>query len=157
MSAPADPQRHEWNRRFAAECFNRTWENLDQPTRTPEQARAMIAAAFASRHHWQEVGEPLNFAIGDWQIARVLTVGGYPEVALDFGAASLETCRAHALPPFYAAYAHEALARAHAFLRRDAERDAHLREARALAEAIEKVDDRAALLADLETVPSAEV
>ena len=42
----------------------------------------MLHAAHASRFHWGEVGEPVNFARGEWQISRVYAVLGRPEPAI---------------------------------------------------------------------------
>ncbi len=72
----------------------------------------MLTAAFTSRHHWQEIGEPRNFAISDWQVSRVAAVLGYADLADEYGQRSLDVAsRAH-LGAFYEGYAHEALARA---------------------------------------------
>ncbi|MDJ0952924.1 MAG: hypothetical protein QNJ81_04535 [Acidimicrobiia bacterium] len=107
--AAEEPLEH---RSLAVSLFNRTWELLDQETRTHEDNAEMLTAAFASRHHWREIGEPRNFAISDWQVSRVAAILGYPDLADDYGQRSLDTAsRAH-LGPFYEGYAHEALARA---------------------------------------------
>ena len=100
------------HRQLAVSLFNRTWELLDQETRTDQERDEMLTAAFASRHHWREVGEPQNFAISEWQVARVAAVLGYPDLAEEYGRRSLHTASRSYLGPFYEGYAHEALARA---------------------------------------------
>ena len=41
----------------------------------------MLTAAFASRYHWREIGEPKNFSVSDWQVSRVAAVLGLPDLA----------------------------------------------------------------------------
>ncbi len=107
--AAEEPLEH---RTLAVSLFNRAWELLDQETRTHEDNAEMLTAAFSSRHHWREIGEPRNFAISDWQVSRVAAVLGYPDLAEDYGQRSLDTASQAHLGPFYEGYAHEALARA---------------------------------------------
>ena len=66
-------------RRLAADLFNHVWALLDTEGRTPEQDVEMIHAAHASRHHWGEVGTPVNVARGEWQISRVYATLGRGE------------------------------------------------------------------------------
>lgn len=100
------------HRQVAVTLFNRTWELLDQESRSSAEEAEMLTAAFTSRYHWRQVGESLQFCISDWQVSRVAAVLGYPDLAAEYGRRSLETAsRAH-LGPFYEGYAHEALARA---------------------------------------------
>ena len=100
------------HRKLAVSLFNRTWELLDQDTRSHGERAEMLTAAFSSRYHWRQVGEPRNFAVSDWQISRVAAVLGYPDLAQEYGERSLEVASRHRLGPFYEGYAHEALARA---------------------------------------------
>ncbi len=107
--ATEEPLNH---RQLAVSLFNRTWELLDQPTRSHEERAEMLTVAFASRHHWREAGEARNFAISDWQISRAAAVLGYADLAEEYGQRSLEIASGAHLGPFYEGYAHEALARA---------------------------------------------
>src|SRR5215218_5159161 len=74
----------------------------------------MLHAAHASRFHWGEVGEPVNFARGEWQVSRVYAVLGRSEPALFHAHRCLEICQAHQIGDFDLAFAYEALARASA-------------------------------------------
>lgn len=58
-------------RAIAAGFFNRTWELLEQPNRTPAQDDELIHGAHASRYHWGELGESARLARGEWMCARV--------------------------------------------------------------------------------------
>jgi hypothetical protein len=107
-------QAQDLHRKLAADLFNRTWDLLDKEDRTPEEADAMIHAAHASRHHWGEIGTPLEFARGEWQISRVYSVLQHPEAALYHAQRSLDLCLANQIGDFDLAFAYEALARAHA-------------------------------------------
>lgn len=90
----------------------------------------MIHAAHASRRHWGEVGEPKNWAIGEWQISRVYATLNRPEPALHHARRSLDICTEHNLDDFVLAYAHEAIARASALAGDTPARDLHLTHAR---------------------------
>ncbi len=107
--ATEEPLNH---RQLAVSLFNRTWELIDQETMTHEERAEMLTSAFASRHHWRQIGEPRNFTVSDWQVSRVAAILGYPELAEEYGQRSLETASRARLGPFYEGYAHEALARA---------------------------------------------
>lgn len=108
-----DEQR-EWHLKFAKTLFNSTWDLLDKPDRTKDEDLHMIRMAQASRYHWGEVGEPLQFARGDWQIARVYAVLGFGVMAYKYAKSCLDLCEQHDLGNFDLAFAYEALARASA-------------------------------------------
>lgn len=79
-----------WHRWFAAGFFNQAWTHLDsKEPLTQEQKDEMLAAALASRLHWSGIGTPMNFAIGDWQVARVYAVLGNAHEAIRYGKKSL--------------------------------------------------------------------
>ncbi len=140
------------HRRLATDLFNATWDYLDRAERSSDDDAAMLGAALASWHHWRQVGEPKNFAISDWQVARVLAVLGEPALARRYGEMSLHWASEHDLPPFYIAYAHEAIARAAHAAVDAADRDAHLALGRAAAAQVHGEDDRATVLADLDSL-----
>lgn len=108
-----DEQR-EWHLKFAKTLFNSTWDLLDKPDRTKDEDLHMIRMAQASRYHWGEVGEPLQFARGDWQIARVYAVLGFGVMAYKYAKSCLDLCEQYDLGNFDLAFAYEALARASA-------------------------------------------
>jgi hypothetical protein len=139
-------------RSLAAGLFNETWTLLERTDRTPADDDRMINAAHASRFHWGNVGEPVNLAIGEWQISRVYSVLGRAEPSLYHANRSLELCRDHGIGDFSLAYAYEALARAHLVAgdRTEAARFTEL--AREAGETITEEEDRELLTQDLEAI-----
>ena len=98
--------------RLNVEC----WNLIDQASRTEEENRRMLMAAFASCYHWTHAGKDVNQQRGEWLIAKVYAV-------LEDG----PNCLKHAercvlwtqniedgLTDFDRAYASEMLARGHA-------------------------------------------
>ena len=152
MTEPSAEQLARYARALAPAAFNRTWELLDLPERDAEQEEEMLAAAFAQRHHWYQVGSPLNRAVADWQVARVLAVLGYAELADRFARHSLRLCETHDLPPFFRGYAHEAIARAADVMDDYETVRRHTEQARRCAALVADPDERTRLLTDVETV-----
>ncbi|HYG76331.1 MAG TPA: hypothetical protein VEK08_15100 [Planctomycetota bacterium] len=143
----------EQHRRVAVDLFNHVWTLIEKKNRTPEECDNMIHAAHASRHHWGVVGTPINLARGEWQVARVYAVLNRPEPALFHGRRCLEVCEENGIGDFDIAYAHEAIARAHAAAGRFDESRRHTELARLTGEKIKEKDDRDLLLSDLATIP----
>ena len=140
-------------RKTAADLFNYTWTLLEKADRTERETDLMVHAAHASRFMWEDIGEPVNHARGEWQIARVYAVLDRPEPALFHARCCLEIAEEHGLGDFDLACAYEALARAHATA---GERDAAARyEAlgREVAARIEEADDRELVVSDLDSLP----
>lgn len=138
-----------WHRTFAPIAFNATWELLDVTELSRGQEEEMLSATFAQRYHWYSVGEPRNRAIADWQVARVAAILGYADLSRRFGERSLETSTEHDLGPFVVGFAHEAIARAAAYVDDVDTFTEHLEHARAQLSAIEDPEEREALAADL--------
>jgi hypothetical protein len=138
-----------WQRTLAPHAFNRTWELLDAPSLSREQEEEMLAATFAQRYHWYQVGEPRNWAIADWQVSRVAAVLGYADLASRFGERSLEIAVEHGLDPFVVGFAHEAIARAAAEVDDIDTFTEHLELARSMLSEIDDPEDRELLEADL--------
>ena len=137
-----EPDLKALHRKFAVDCFNGTWGLLDQIDRTPEDDAAMIHMAHASRFHWGQIGTPLEWSRGDWQLARVYTVLGMAEMALHYAKSALDLCETHGYGDFDLAFAYEALARAYAVMDNLARRDVYLRLATEAGHAIAEEDDR---------------
>lgn len=140
------------HRAAAVALFNRVWDLLDKQDRSPEEADTMLHAAHASRFHWGEVGTPLEFERGEWQVSRVYSVLGRAEPALFHAKRCLEICEAHGYADFDIAFAHEAVARAHAVageanLAREA-----LAHAKTAAEAIEDDGNREYVRGELTSI-----
>jgi hypothetical protein len=103
----------ELQRTAAVDLFNYTWTLLEKPDRSVRDNDLMIDAAHASRFLWEDIGDPVNHARGEWQISRVYAVVERSEPALYHARRCLEICEDHDIGDFDLAYAYEALARAH--------------------------------------------
>jgi len=136
-------------RQLAVDLFNHVWTLMTTPDRTREQDTEMIHAAHASRHHWGEVGTPVNFARGEWQVSRVYSVLGRGEPALVHARLCLDTCVEHGIGDFDIAYAHEAMARAYRVLGDQAESAAHAEQARRATAGIADPEDRDHAMEDI--------
>jgi DNA-binding transcriptional MerR regulator len=144
-----DPGTH---RALAVDLFNHVWTLLEVPSRSPMQDDEMIHAAHASRHHWGVVGEPVNFARGEWQCSRAYAVLGRAEPALWHGRRCLALCEEHGIGDFDICFAWEAIARASAVAGDRAGAETAAQRARDLAAGIAEDEDRELLEADLATI-----
>lgn len=111
MPADIDAAVH---RKLAADLFNEVWLLLEKSNRTPDEDDRMLHAAHASRFHWQDIGSPREWSIGEWQISRVYAVLKRAEPAIYHGRRALNWARDHSVGPFFIAYGYEAMARAYA-------------------------------------------
>jgi len=143
------PDRAAAHRYFSAACFNATWQLLDEPDRTPDDDRRMLATAWASLYHWLEREDcsPENLSIGYWQISRVYAVLRVPREALRWA----DVCVAYSadLNVFLRGYAQEALARAAQLAGERDRAERALRAAQELAAQVEDAADGELLRADL--------
>ncbi len=109
---PDQKPNHPSHETLSAEHFNKAWELMEKRDRTAEDVREMVTRSHASLWHWMQRPDckPRNLSIGTWQLARIYSLIGEAGLALDYGRISLE----YASPeqPFFAGYAHEAMARA---------------------------------------------
>jgi hypothetical protein len=142
-----------WHRIFAASCFNQAWDLIEKADRTTEDDAAMLAATFASRHHWDVVGTDENRVVGDWQIAHVASLLGMADVSLTYARAALDRAVEHGFEGWRLASCHEGMARAHACSGNSSERDRHMKTARILLDKVDDPGERNLVLAQLESVP----
>ena len=152
MNATDDVRDVEAHRKFAKELFNLTWDLLDREDRTAEDNDRMIHAAHASRFHWGEIGTPLEFARGEWQVSRVYAVLGRATAAIYHGERSLALCEENGIGDFDLAFAYEALARGHAVAGEAAKSAEYMGLAKQAAEEIEDEGDKEYFLSELATV-----
>lgn len=147
---PFDEQRG--HRYFSAHCFNRTWELIDKPDRSPVDDEQMLLRAYASFWHWTQRPDvtPQNLSVGYWLLSRVHALMGQGERARHFGELSLQ--QAANEPPFYLGYAHEALARAAQVGHQDQEFQFHLGQAERCLLGVDDPDDRSLLENDLSSL-----
>ncbi len=84
VASPLPPDIDQATRRaLAVGLYNRCWELLEIPDRTPEQDAELIHAAHASRYHWGEISDtPARLWRGEWMCSRVYAVLGRAEPAL---------------------------------------------------------------------------
>jgi hypothetical protein len=134
--------------------FNYTWSLLELDSRTAEQECELIHAAHASAYHWMQVGTAVNRARSEWQCSRVYAVLGRAEAALWHARRSLEFCERESIGDFDLGFAYEAMARAHAVAGEREETHRWVELARNAAADVTEDDDRALLLADLDTIPA---
>jgi hypothetical protein len=146
---PSEADLAAWSHTFAPRAFNEAWALLDLAEPSREDEEAVLAATFAQRYHWYQVGTPRNQAIADWQVSRVAAVLGYADLALRFGERSLSICLDNDLDAFVTGFAHEAIARAAADVDDVETFTEHLEAAKEKLAEIEDPDDRDVLEADL--------
>jgi hypothetical protein len=140
------------HKKFAVELFNLTWSLLDKKDRTSQESDKMIHAAHASRFHWGEIGKPVHFERGEWQISRVYSVLNRPEPALYHAQRCLKICEDNNIGDFDIAFAYEAMARAYAVAKKKSECKKYIQLAKDAAKQIEKKGDRDYFLNELNTV-----
>lgn len=105
MSEPAEGAQ-------AARFFNQVWDLLAQAQRSSDEDLRMIHMAHASRALWQEAGGPEQWAVGEWQIARVYSALGRAEPAMVHAQEAFRLAGDGTLGPFLEVSCREALARA---------------------------------------------
>lgn len=143
---------HELHEKFAVDLFNLVWDLLDNEERTKEEDDRMLHAAHASRFHWGEIGTPLEFERGEWQISRVYTVLNRPRAAICHAQRCLDICTANQIGDFDLAFAYEALARAYAIAGESEKSQGYVRLAQQASEQIEDEGNREYFLGELRTV-----
>lgn len=142
----------EAHRKFAVDLFNLVWSLMDKKDRTKEEDDKMVHAAHASRFHWGEIGTPLEFERGEWQISRVYSVLKRSEPALLHAKRCLETCQSNNIGDFDIAFAYEAMARAYAIAGQKSECQKYLQLAREAGEKIKAKEDKDYFFSELKTI-----
>jgi hypothetical protein len=139
---------------FSAHCFNKTWDLIDKPQRSPTEDEQMLQLTLASLWHWTQRVDctPLNMAIGYWQVSRVYALLGQADHARRYGQLSLDACGIANASPFYFGFAYEALARAEKTAGDSEATGAYLQQAREYAEKVSDQEERQMLLKDLATL-----
>jgi hypothetical protein len=142
------------HRYFSAECFNRAWDYIDKPVRTPEEDRLMLQLSMASIWHWSKRPDQTrgNLSIGYWQLSRIYILLGEADSARQYGQLCLETSRGEGTLPYHLGYAYETLARAEALAGNKIKSDEYLRLAREVSEKMTDPEARQMLIKDLDTI-----
>jgi len=128
----------ECHKKFTVDCFNLAWTRMDKKDRCKEDDR-MVHTAHTSRFHWGEIGTPVEFERGEWQISRVYTVVRRPEAALYHPERCLKIYKENNIGDWDIAFAYEATARAYVSAGKKAECKKYLKLAK---EAGEKVKEK---------------
>jgi hypothetical protein len=152
MSAEKAYTERECHKKFAVDLFNLVWSFLDKKDRTREENDKMVHAAHASRFHWGEIGTPLEFERGEWQISRVYSVLNRPQSAIYHAKRCLEICKENNIADFDIAFAYEAMARAHAVAGEKSECEKYLELAREAGQQIKGKQDRDYFFSELGTI-----
>lgn len=140
------------HRSLGISLFNKVWDLIDKKDRSPEETEVMINAAHASLYHWLQVGEPINFARGEWQVSRVYSLCARSEPALHHAENSLRICRENSIGDFDLAFAYEAVARAYSVSQQSEKTHEFLALANEAAKEIKKEDDRKYFLSELKSI-----
>jgi len=148
---PEKPE--ERHRQMGAATFNRAWELIEKPNRSPEEDAEMLATTFASRYHWAQVGGDEQRATGEWQIAHIASLLHLPDLALRYARSTLEVTERNGWGDWRLASAYEGMARAHAAAGDAAERDRHVALSKEILETVEDPEDRNQIAEQLQTVP----
>jgi len=151
MSEDKSPSEEE-HKKFAVALFNLTWNLLDKKDRTREENDKMVHAAHASRYHWGEIGKPVHFERGEWQISRVYSVLKRSEPALYHARRCLDICKKNNIGDFDIAFAYEAMARANAIVGKKADCDKYIELAKKAGEHIKKKEDKDYFFSELKTI-----
>ncbi|MGE3074008.1 MAG: hypothetical protein AB7N24_12185 [Dehalococcoidia bacterium] len=95
MTQDPEPISPAIHRRLAVSNFNRSWELMLAPGRTPAQDDELIHTVHASAYHWRMFGgTPANLARGENQCARVYAALNRSEAALYHATRCLELTEA---------------------------------------------------------------
>lgn len=139
---------------FAADCFNRTWGYIDNPSRSVEEDQAMLLLSLASLWHWTQRADvtPTNLSVGYWQVARVYALLGQSENARRFGLLGLKESQKDGVPPFYLGYSYEALARAESVAGDNEKAQSYVALARHICEKVTDPEEKKLILDDLATI-----
>jgi hypothetical protein len=142
----------EWHKKSAVDCFNLVWTLMEKKDRTEAEEDKMIHAAHASRFHWGEIGTPVEFERGEWQISRMYTVLKRSEPAIYHAKRCLETCKQNNIGDWDIAFAYEAMARAYAVAGNKSECENYIQLANKAGEQIREKGDKDYLFSELKTI-----
>lgn len=141
-----------FQREQAIKCYNDTWGFIDLETRSPDEELNMIHAAHTSRYLWGQVGEPIHFERGEWQIAKVYAILGKGEQALYHAETCLKICMDNDIADFDIAFAYEAIANAYKTIGNAEKVEQYKKKAYDAVPGIKKEDDKEYTLSELEKI-----
>jgi hypothetical protein len=144
-----DKKIHE---KFAKSLFNRTWELMEKKDRTTEEDMEMIHSAHASSYHWSQIGKPINFQRGEWQVSRVYAVLKQPLASLYHAERCLEITKENDIEGIDLAFAYEAMARAYSIAGNKNEMEIYIKLAKDAADQIKDEEDRKYALNEIASI-----
>jgi hypothetical protein len=142
------------HRYFSVECFNKAWDLLDRPSRTPAEDEEMLHLGLASLWHWTQRPDctATNRSVSYWQVSRIYAVLGQAGNARRYGELCLGVSQGEGIPPFYLGYAYEALVRAEKVAGNRDKMAEYLQAACQVAETVPDAEARQMLQNDLATI-----
>jgi len=150
---PEDPELRKWHKKFAAETNGRAWTLTEMETLTADEQEEVLLAACASAYHWSKIGTEQNIARAKMLLARVFTVLGMGDLALQNAQFAYDYVAAHDSEPWEKAFAHAILAHAGAIAGNDALYRTYYPQAKEIGETLEG-EDKDIFLATFDRVPN---
>lgn len=144
---------NDQHRSEAARLYNSCWEYLEREDRSSDDDAMLLINAFASRHHWQVVGQLEQWICGDWMISRAAAAAGYGDLAVTFARRAEGESRAPGVADWLVASCAEGLARAYGAAGDVGLRDEWLVRAQGLVKSIGDDEDRSIIAEQLASVP----
>lgn len=140
------------HREVAVATYQRCWELLDQPVRSPSEEVELLTSAFASRFHWSHAGGLQESIIADWMVSRAAAATGQGPLAVRFALCADGAAQGADVPDWLLASTAEGVARAYGA--EDPERrDRWIATAETLVAAIADDADRDLIARQLASVP----
>ena len=138
---------------FSIHCFNKAWDLIDQPSRTPEEDEEMIRLSFASAWHWKQRDDctQVNLSVSFWQTSRIYSILGQVDNARRYARLCLDASLGEDVAQFYLGCAYEAMARAESLVG-DTQVEQYLEKARNIAAAMSDSEEKQMLLDDLAAI-----
>jgi len=142
----------EFHEKMAKDLFNKTWNLIEKKDRTPEEDMEMIHSAHTSSYHWYQIGKPINFQRGEWQISRVYAILKQSEACMYHAKRCMELTEEHKIQGFDLAFAYEAMARGNSISGVAQEKEKYLKLAKEAVEKIEDKEDKKYTLSEIATI-----
>ncbi len=143
----------ESHREWAKRTNGRCWDLLGNESRTADEDRELVEAAYASQWHWRHGGAAVHAQRGEWMISHVHAALGHADEALRHAQRCWAITEAESLDGFDRAYACEAFYRAYTAGGDTMTAKTWFERARAAGDAITDDEDRAIFDGDLGAPP----
>jgi hypothetical protein len=139
---------------FSTHCFNKAWDLIDQPSRTPEQDEEMIRLSLASAWHWKKRDDctQVNLSVSFWQTSRIYSILRQVDNARRYALLCLDASQGEDIAQFYLGCAYEALARAESLVGNKTQVEQYLKKACNIAAAMSDSEEKQMLLDDLAAI-----